>query len=99
MLLLYVDRFVYVSSVHAIPGMAYRETIYEVGFFHHTSFWSNPICTELGTKVASRAFVYTNAQNGLPALPPEVRFCLLGQRPKPYDQPLPGLAARSETER
>ena len=28
-----VDRFVYVSSVHAIPEMAYRETIYEAGFF------------------------------------------------------------------
>ena len=39
---------------------------------------------------ASRAFVYTNAQNGLPALPPEIRFCLLGQRPKPFEQPLAG---------
>ena len=39
---------------------------------------------------ASRAFVYANAQNGLPALPPEVRFCLLGQRPKPFEQPLAG---------
>ena len=26
-------------------------------------------------------------------------ICLLGQRPKPFEQPLPGLAARSETER
>lgn len=48
---------------------------------------------------ASNAFVGTNAQNGLPALPPEVRFCLLGPYPKPREQPLTGLAARSETER
>jgi len=32
-----VDRFVYVSSVHAIPEMAYRETIYEAGFFSAAS--------------------------------------------------------------
>ena len=32
-----VDRFVYVSSVHAIPEMTYRETIYEAGFFSAAS--------------------------------------------------------------
>ncbi len=32
-----VDRFVYVSSVHAIPEMAYRETIHEAGFFSAAS--------------------------------------------------------------
>lgn len=37
--------------------------------------------------LASRAFVYTNAQNGLPASLPKVRFCLLGLRPKPFEQP------------
>ena len=36
---------------------------------------------------ASRAFVYTNAQNGLPALPPEIRFCLLGSIPNPLNRP------------
>ena len=39
---------------------------------------------------ASSAFVYTNAQNGLPALPPKVRFCSLGQHPKPFEQPPAG---------
>lgn len=39
---------------------------------------------------ASSAFVYTNAQNGLPALPPEVRFCSLGPYPKPREQPRAG---------
>ena len=48
------------------------------------------VYTEFGINLASRAFVYTNAQNGLPALPPEVRFCSLGQRPKPFEQPLAG---------
>ncbi len=39
------------------------------------------------TKVASRAFVPTNAQNRLPAWPPKICFCLLGQCPKPFEQP------------
>ena len=34
-----------------------------------------------------RAFVPTNAQNRLPAWPPKICFCLLGQRPKPFEQP------------
>ena len=49
-----------------------------------------PHCNPKVRYWASRAFVYTNAQNGLPALPPEARFCLLGQRPKPFEQPLAG---------
>ena len=39
------------------------------------------------TKVASSAFVPTNAQNRLPVWPPKICFCLLGQRPKPFEQP------------
>ena len=34
-----------------------------------------------------RAFVPTNAQNRLSACPPKICFCLLGQRPKPFEQP------------
>jgi len=37
--------------------------------------------------VASSAFVPTNAQNRLSACPPKICFCLLGQRPKPFEQP------------
>lgn len=48
---------------------------------------------------ASNVFVPTNTQNGLPAWPPEVRFYSLGPYPKPREQPIPGLAARSVLER
>jgi len=37
--------------------------------------------------LASRAFVPTNAQNGLPAVTLEVHFCSLGPYPKPREQP------------
>ncbi len=47
---------------------------------------------------ASSVFVPTNTQTGLPVLPPEVRFYSLGPYPKPREQPLPGLAARSISE-
>ncbi len=47
---------------------------------------------------ASSVFVPTNTKNGLPALPPEIRFYSLGPYPKPREQPLPGLAARSISE-
>lgn len=42
-----VDRFVYVSSVHAIPEMVYRETIYEAGFFFG-GFCSRRVCKDEG---------------------------------------------------
>lgn len=37
-------------------------------------------------KLAGNVFVGTNTQNGLSvSVTPKVRFCLLGQRPKPYN--------------